>query len=195
MAMTTKTNGCVAVLLGFATLGTGCSSFKLKDTPTGFAEVDRDERGYAELRAKAGDDVGLRIVTFGNVRGGSLPYWSKDLVEKLGNRSYVLQGHAPARSANGVAGTRFDFTYDPPGEAGPKFYSVVLFTSDAYRVVIQMAGDQAKAQAHRAELDEVARTIRVRGCRTGSSICKGPQPSGLDSAPPSAPAAAPAAGG
>ena len=162
-----------------AVLTPGCGSFRLRDTPPGFAEFHRDDRGHAELRAKSGDNVGLRIVTFGNVRGGSLAYWSRDLVEKLGGRGYSLEGQSPARSANGVVGTRFDFHYVPPGDHGESFYSVVLFASDRYRVVIQLAGDRDQKAAHDEELDAVAAAIRVAGCRAGGKICKGPQPPAL----------------
>lgn len=187
MAMMTHTGIRTATLvIGVAAVAMGgCASFKLREAPSGFAEVHRDGSGLAELRAKAGDKVGLRVVSFGNVRGGSLAYWSQDLVDKLGARGYTLVRHAPARSANGVVGTRFDFDYSPPGaEDQTFFYSVVLFATDEYRVVIQMAGDHGRAVVHGPELDAVAAAIRVRGCRARSRICRGAQPSDL--APPPA---------
>ena len=101
-----------SLLLGRLGLGlgllvsTGCaSSFKLKDAPPGFIEVSSSKYdGDAELRMKAPDNVGLNITTFANYRGGTLPLWAEDMIKKLSDRGYVLQGQEAVKSGNGVEG-------------------------------------------------------------------------------------------
>ncbi len=161
----------LAVALVSALLG-GCASYKL-DPPTDFVEV----HAYSsEVRMKAQDNVGLNLRIFKNVRGGSLSFWGADLVDKLSDRGYVLRAQSPTRSANGVVGTRFDFDYTPQGKDTPKFYAAVLFVTDGYRFVLQLAGDKSRESAYSGRIDEIAGDIKVRGCKIASELCKGPQP-------------------
>lgn len=150
----------------------GCASYKLKP-PTDFVEV----HAYSsEVRMKAQDNVGLNLRIFKNVRGGSLSFWGADLVDKLSERGYQLVAQSPARSANGVVGTRFDFGYTPQGKDTPKFFVVVLFITDDYRFALQIAGDKSRESAYSGRIDDIASDIKVRGCNLGSELCKGPQP-------------------
>lgn len=166
----------LGLLIG-ATLLTGCASFKLKDPPPGFIEVSSsDWGGEAELRMKAPDNVGLNITTFSNFRGGKLPLWADDLVKKLGARGYELVRQTPVKSGNGVAGTRFDFAYTPPGTEERKFYTAVLFVTDEWRIVVQLGGQADLESAHAGDLDAIVRRIKIRGCKAGSDTCDGPQP-------------------
>ncbi len=165
--------------------GAGCRSFDL-EPPAGFAEVNAGKYG---ARMKAGDDVGLNLAVFDNVDGGTLQFWSVDLVKKLARRGYTLEGQQPARSKNGVMGTRFDFSYQPPGTEAHKFYSVVLFVSDANVVALQLAGEAALRSTYMSKVDGIASDTVVRGCRSWTRVCDGPQPDKL-TAPASAPAAA-----
>ncbi len=158
----------------------GCNSYRLKP-PDGFAEVDKDDYG---ARMKAGDDVGLSLKVFDNVRGGTLVFWSEDLVKKLGKRGYVLVGQHEVKSKNGVAGTRFDFAYTAPGSTAKKFYSALLFVSDENVVVVQLAGDDAKRAAYSGRIDEIASATAVRGCKSWTKICHGAQPGKLTSPAP-----------
>jgi hypothetical protein len=164
----------LAALLG------GCNKYRL-EPPDGFAEVDHDDYG---ARMKAGDDVGLALKVFDNVDGGTLVFWSEDLVKKLGKRGYVLVGQSEVKSKNGVAGTRFDFAYTPPGATAKKFYSALLFVSDANVVVVQIAGDDAKRAAHSPRIGEIASATAVRGCKSWTKVCQGPQPGKLTSPSP-----------
>jgi hypothetical protein len=160
---------------------TGCASFKLKDKPPGYIEVS-DYVGYknaADLRMKAPDNVGLSIKTFDNYEGGSLSLWSEDLIKKLGSRGYVLTGQKPVESANGVAGTRFDFRYTPHGAEDEKFYVAILFVTDAWRVVAQFAGTAELAAAHEKDVTALLGELKIRGCKLGEDTCKGPQPAQL----------------
>ncbi|MCA9635079.1 MAG: hypothetical protein KC420_03485, partial [Myxococcales bacterium] len=149
-----------------------CAPFKL-EPPDGFVEVHRYS---SEARMKAQDNVGLSLRVFKNVRGGTLGYWAADLVEKLGLRGYTLVSQTPARSRNGVVGTRFDFDYTAQGSDAPKFYTAVLFVTDERKFVLQVAGDKAKEAAYKARIDEIVGELKVRGCKVASKICKGPQP-------------------
>ena len=79
----------------------GCNAYRMK-TPSGFAEVDKSEDG---AHYKGANNVGLRVARFDNVKGGSLAFWSEDLVRKLGARGYTLAKQSPAKSANGLTGT------------------------------------------------------------------------------------------
>ncbi len=161
----------LAIALASALIS-GCASYKMKP-PTDFVEV----HAYSsEVRMKAQDNVGLNLRIFKNVRGGSLSFWGADLVDKLSERGYQLVAQAPARSANGVVGTRFDFGYTPQGKDTPKFYVVVLFITDEYRFVLQIAGDKSRESAYSGRIDDIASDIKVRGCKLGSKLCKGPQP-------------------
>ncbi|HET6584037.1 MAG TPA: hypothetical protein VFG69_11325 [Nannocystaceae bacterium] len=174
-----------SVLSFFALTGAaGCNAYRL-EPPKGFAEVDQERN---VLRMKSGDDVGLNLRVFPNVDGGTLDFWSADLVRKLGRRSYVLVGQSPARSKNRVAGTRFDFSYVVPGtESETKFYSVVLFVTDEHVFALQIAGDDELRARHLATLDAIARDTKVRGCKAWTDVCRGPQPGKLSTPPPTAP--------
>ncbi len=158
---------------------TACRSFKL-EPPEGFAQVDDDKYG---ARMKAGDDVGLNLRVFDNVEGGTLGFWSEDLVKKLGKRGYALVGQNAVTSRNGVVGTRFDFDYTPPGTTAKKFYAAVLFVSDANVVVVQLAGDEARRSHWAPKIDGIAGETIVRGCKLGKKTCRGPQPGKLTSPP------------
>jgi len=156
----------------------GCNAYRL-DPPAGFAQVHAGEHG---AHMKANDDVGLRINVFGNVKGGTLAFWSRDLVEKLGRRDYQLTGQSAVQSKNGVVGTRFDFSYTPVGkDEAPRFYTAVLFVTDQHRVVLQLAGKQEHQARYRGQLDGIVADLKVRGCKVASKICKGPQPDSLSS--------------
>jgi hypothetical protein len=178
-----------SIILGALALGTtACASFKLDEAPSGFAVVSSYESTSGYMRAKARDNVGLNIVTFHNVEGGTLAYWSGDLVEKLGRRGYQIVDQSPVRAKNGVVGTRFDFRYTPPAEEQEKFYTVVLYVSDEYRVVAQMGGNWEHRDDHGPHIQEVARDIKIKGCKVASKICKGAQPPALTTPSPTEPA-------
>ncbi|MFO7562383.1 MAG: hypothetical protein R6X02_07045 [Enhygromyxa sp.] len=165
-----------------ALLASGCASFKLKDPPPGFIEVSHSEwGGDAELRMKAPDNVGLNITTFSNQRGGTLPLWSTDMVKKLAGRGYTLERQTAVKSGNGVEGTRFDFSYTPRGSdnAEEKFYTAVLFVTDKWQVVVQLAGNESLAADHAGDVERIIKEIKVRGCKVGSKVCKAGQPQPL----------------
>jgi hypothetical protein len=159
----------------------GCNAYRL-EPPAGFAQVYADD--YS-AHMKTNNNVGLKLQVFDNVEGGTLTFWSRDMVEKLGKRGYTLVGQTPAETKNGVVGTRFDFTYTPVGDAEPpRFYTAVLFVSDKHKVVLQLAGlDSYKAQ-YTSELDGILGDLKVRGCKVKTKACKGPQPEKLSTPAP-----------
>lgn len=169
---------CVSVLAGAAA---GCNAYRLK-TPAGFAEVSHGDDG---AHYKGSENVGLRIATFDNVEGGTLAFWSEDLVRKLGARGYTLVAQSAVKSDNGLPGARFDFTYDPPGpEDEKRAYSAVLFVSDENIVVMQLAGTPEATTRYSGELGKIAAATKVRGCKPWTKICDGPQPGALATTPP-----------
>jgi hypothetical protein len=158
----------------------GCAAFAVKEPPPGFAVVSDD---HHNARMKSGDDVGINIIAFDNVEGGTLGFWSEDLVEKLGRRGYKLTRQTASRSKNGVVGTRFDFDYVPAtAEGEQKFYTAILFVSDKHRVVLQMAGEAALVDKYSGQADALAALLKVRGCR-GRDVCRGAQPPALETTP------------
>ena len=174
------------ILFATACLTTACATHKL-EPPSGFAQVDSDDYSTTMM---APDHVGLNVRVWDNVKGGSLAFWGEDLVNKLGARGYALKGQKPVESKNGVAGTRFDFDYTAP-DGVEKFYSAVLFTSDDYRVVLQVAGNAELGPRYLAKLDSIAGDTKVRGCKLVKSLCKSAQPAPLktpapEKAPPKA---------
>lgn len=173
-----RNHTCLLALLALA--APACASYKI-DPPTGFVEVSANDW---ETRMKAQDNVGLRVHRFDNVRGGSLGYWAADLVGKLGKRGYTLVGQAPATSKNRKQGTRFDFEYTAPMTGEAKFYTVVLFVTDKYKITLELAGDKEHGPAYQARIGELTRELKVRGCKAGSKICGGPQPPKLQSPQP-----------
>lgn len=165
-----------------ALLSSGCGTHRI-DPPTGFAQVEKDEYGTTMI---APDHVGLKVKAWDNVKGGSLGFWGEDLVNKLGTRGYALQKQSAVKSKNNVAGTRFDFAYTAP-DGAEKFYAAVLFTSDDYRVVLQVAGDAKLAPRYLSNLDSIAGQTVVRGCKIRNSLCKSPQPGKLSTPARNAP--------
>lgn len=163
----------LACLSLLAALGACAAPYKLKDPPAGLVSVE-SWRGYD--RMKGGDDVGVNISSFDNYAGGSLAIWSDDLVRKLGRRDYTLVRQTPVKSANGVAGTRFDFDYVSPADDAPKFYTAILFVTDAWRVVVQVAGDREHRGAYEPKTEAILDEIKVRGCKLGTKVCRGDQP-------------------
>ncbi len=172
------------IILAIACLSTACATHKL-EPPQGFAQVSADKYSTTMIAA---DHVGLNVRVWENVKGGSLAFWSEDLVSKLGARGYGLTNQAAVKSKNGVAGTRFDFDYTAP-DGTDKFYSAVLFTSDEYRVVIQVAGNAELGSRYQAQLNGIASATKVRGCKLLKSLCKSPQPRPLPKVEPKAAAA------
>lgn len=168
----------VGLTVGLGLLVTACAPFKLKETPPGYAQVTAYS-GMAHY--KAGDDVGAKVHSYQNVKGGTLAYWSEDLVDKLSMRGYTLVAQSPVQSQNGVDGMRFDFDYVPPGdESKLKFYTVVLFATDAHRVVIELAGDMQARERHDAEAEMIASSLKVRGCNSKKeTVCGTPPPADL----------------
>lgn len=165
----------------------GCaSSFVLKETPPSFIEVEFDDwAGEAELRMKAPDNVGINITTEDNFRGGTLVLWAEDLVRKLSERGYLLMRQEEVRSKNGVPGTRFDFSYTPPGgEEQARFYTAILFVTDEWRVIAQIAGLASLEADHQQDIEKVLREIKITGCKSKTDVCKSPQPRRFETAQP-----------
>ncbi len=157
-------------------LSAGCNAYRL-EPPPGFAQVYADDYG---AHMKANNDVGLKIRVFDNVEGGTLAFWSRDMVEKLGKRDYHLVSQSETKTKNGVVGTRFDFSYTPVGEdEPPRFYTAVLFVSDEHIVVLQLAGLATYEAQYTAEIDGILSELKVRGCKVRTKACKGPQPERL----------------
>jgi hypothetical protein len=162
-------------------LAAGCNAYRL-EPPAGFAEVFAYD---TDAHMKTNNNVGLRIRVFDNVKGGTLTFWSRDMVEKFGRRGYTLVNQIPAKSKNGVVGTRFDFSYTPVGDGEPpRFYTAVLFVSDKYIVVLQLAGLETYKTQYTAELDGILGDLKVRGCTVRTKACKGPQPERLSTPAP-----------
>ncbi len=157
-----------------------CAAYKI-DPPSGFVEVTATDW---ETRMKAQDNVGLRVIRSENFRGGTLGYWAADLVNKLGKRGYTLVNQAPATTKNRREGTRFDFDYTHPMNGKPKFYSVVLFVTDKYKVTMELAGDKELGGTYQGQIGSLTRELKVRGCKAGSKICRSPQPPRLQSPKP-----------
>ena len=181
--MTIRNSMIYALLAGLCLSSAACSSFKLKNTPPGFIEVSSsnwDNEG--QLRMKAPDNVGINVTTESNFRGGTLVLWAEDMISKLSERGYVLQRQEEVKSKNGVPGTRFDFSYQPPGEEQARFYTAVLFVSDEWRVIVQVAGLASLEAEHQDDLQQLIREIKVSGCKLGSKVCKSPQPRRFETA-------------
>ncbi|MBL4686800.1 MAG: hypothetical protein JKY37_19540 [Nannocystaceae bacterium] len=162
----------MALVIG--ALGSGCSS-RLYDLqpPPGFATVEDDWRS---TRLKAADNVGMSMSVFDNVKGGSLRFWGADLQNKLKSRDYALVETKSTVSGDGVVGTRFDFDYTPPGSEASKFLVVVLFVTDDYRFVLQLAGRKELRVQYAASLPATVADLRLSGCGRQSSLCEGGDP-------------------
>lgn len=167
--------GVLAGLTVFTVVSAGCAGkpYKLKEPPSGLVSV---ESYYGHDRMKGGDDVGVNITSFNNFEGGSLAYWADDMVRKLGRRDYVLRSQRPVTSGNGHEGTRFDFDYTTPADGEAKFFTAILFVTDEWRVVVQVAGDAAHRGAYEGRTAELLEDLDIKGCKIGSKICDAGQP-------------------
>ena len=167
--------------------GSGCSQPLQYEAPSGFAIANQDWRS---AHYKASDNVGLKLLVFDNVEGGTLEYWGQDLTRKLLARGYTLEGQSALRADNKVVGTRFDFGLDHGGGRGDghgderpsQFLVVSLYVTDDYRYVAQLAGDQALFARYDARVAQLLAGLRPKGCRVRSTICRGSQPPPLASA-------------
>jgi hypothetical protein len=163
-------NGRLRTVLALGILGgTGCHTYAL-ETPEGFVEVTRSD---SSLRLKGQDGTGLHVRTFDNPEGGTLAYWSLDLVRKLQRRAYKLEDARALESKNGVAGVQLQFSYRSVPSGDDKSYGVALFVSDAHRLVVQLAGPAEYDATYRDQLASIAAEIEVRGCKLGSKVCDG----------------------
>lgn len=149
----------LALMIG---LGSGCLSTLRYEAPKGFALANRDWRS---AHYKASDNVGLKVLVFDNVEGGTLAYWSEDLVRKLQAREYTLKERAAVQTGNGVAGTRFELVVEG------QFLVVNLFVTDDFIYVAQVAGDERLLGRYRGL--EVGEGLRARGCKGRESVCRG----------------------
>jgi hypothetical protein len=160
----------VAAFSAISAIQAGCGRILEYEAPPGFAAADHDWRS---AHYKASDNVGLKLLVFDNVDGGTLDYWAADLTRKLEGRGYVLGKQAPLTSSNRVAGTRADFVLDrQDGETAPQFLVVSLFVTDKYRYVAQIAGAQSHYAMYDARVPELLGDLRPKGCRARSKICK-----------------------
>jgi hypothetical protein len=157
---------CVGALALSTLFASACAApFKVTEVPDGFVEVDASDYN---ARYKALDNVGMRVHAFDNHKGGTLEYWSEDLTNKLAERGYTKTGEGKTKSGNGVDGQVLHFDYSPPGQKDAegnelqKFYSVVLFVTEDYRVVLETAGDVGYAGDYRNRIDAVAATLKIR---------------------------------
>lgn len=167
-------------LLGALLVG-GCSHPLQYEAPPGFAVATQDWRS---AHYKASDNVGLKLLVFDNVEGGTLEYWGQDLARKLRARGYTLEDQSPLQSQNKVSGTRFDFDLDrQDGETGPQFLVVSLYVTDDYRYVAQLAGDEALFSRYDGRVEALLQGLRPRGCRARSEVCRGPQPARMVESP------------
>jgi hypothetical protein len=157
------------------TLAAGCSGPLHFEAPRGFAEADRDWRS---IHYKASDNVGLKLLLFDNVEGGTLDYWGADLVRKLSARGYALRDQSALRSGNDVVGTRFDFAFARDDEP-PQFLVVNLFVTDEFLYVAQLAGEAPLLPRYDARITEIAAALLAKGCLARSDVCNGPQPPAL----------------
>ncbi|MEM9456418.1 MAG: hypothetical protein AAGF11_19715 [Myxococcota bacterium] len=166
--------------------GSGCSQPLQYESPPGFAIA---EQSWRSAHYKASDNVGLKLLVFDNVEGGTLEYWGQDLTHKLRARGYTLEGQSPLRAENKVVGTRFDFGLAHGDDHGnedkpPQFLVVSLYVTDDYRYVAQLAGDQALFARYDDRVDQLLAGLRPKGCRVRSTICRGSQPPPLAYATP-----------
>lgn len=156
------------VLGSLLLLASGCFTTLRYEAPEGFALANRDWRS---AHYKTSDNVGLKVLVFDNVEGGTLEYWSTDLVRKLTARHYTLRGQAPVKSGNGRPGTRFEFVLEEPGES-PKFLVVHLLVTDDFIYVAQVAGEADLLPRVRALGPALVAGLEVRGCKTRDSVCR-----------------------
>jgi hypothetical protein len=167
MAMRERARSTVAMLGLTATLG-GCRPALSLDAPTGFAAA---ETTWRSVHFKASDNVGLKLLLFDNVEGGTLEYWGRDLEHKLTARGYVLASRSTLVAPNSIRGTRFDFQLATDDDDDPMFLVVGLFVTDDYRYVAQIAGTRARYAEYDARVPEILGELRPRGCRPRSKIC------------------------
>jgi hypothetical protein len=172
----------LATTIAALTLAGGCASKNALSW-----QDDRPPHGYVHangqidetlpvVRYKGSHARGLKIHSFDNPAGGDQAFWSAELVEKLQARGYVLQRQSPIRSGNDVAGTRLDFSYQGvvhPDEPAPQvsYYTALLFVTDEFRVVVQLAGPATEQERARAEIPAILQGIKIGGCKRRQSIC------------------------
>ncbi len=154
---------------------TACGAPLRYHAPRGFAEATHDWRS---AHYKASDNVGLKVLVFDNVEGGTLDYWGEDLVRKLKGRGYALRSQSAVTARNDVSGTRFDFVLKPD-DAAPQFLIVNVFVTDDYLYVAQIAGDATLLPRYGRRVPEIVAELHPLGCRPRSAVCRGPQPRAL----------------
>ena len=144
-----------------AMLAGGCGKLIRYEAPDGFAAAEGDWRS---AHYKGNDNVGLKLLVFDNVEGGTLEFWGADLVPKLQARGYELRSQHAVTSGNRVPGIRYDFALrEAYGFPEPQFLVVALFVTDKYRYVAQLAGAQRHLPAYDPKVPAILAGLRPRG--------------------------------
>lgn len=154
----------LALLVGTS----ACSEAMIEfEPPRGFAYADGDWR---VTHYKGANNVGLKILAFENVQGGTLGYWSGDLERKLIARGYTLRSSSEVRGDRRIRGRRWDFEIELDGE--PNFLVIGLFVTDDYRYVVQLAGAREHYPVQSEAVPEILAGLELHGCHLRNSICR-----------------------
>jgi len=126
------------IVLALALLVPACASFHV-NTPTGFAELEDDER--YDYRATNADGVVIGVRAVRNEPRANLEFWGRVVDERLRRQGYVPEGNPePIRSADGLAGVMFRYGCTVGGREHR--YQVAVFVRTKKVFVLEAGGDR-----------------------------------------------------
>lgn len=138
------------VLACAATLLTACGHHFDAVTPSGFVELEHQQR--YDYRATSADGLVIGVRELDNEPKGELGFWARAVENQLRNRGgYALLDTRDVKSKDGIAGKELRFGHDE-GKT-PHLYFVTVFVTPKRIEVLEIGGTKELMTANAAVTD------------------------------------------
>lgn len=147
-----------ALLLFTAALVPACGHHFEAMTPSGFVELEHQER--YDYRATSADGLVIAVRELDNDPKGELAFWSRAVENQLRSRGgYALLDTRDVKSKDGIAGKQFRFGHDE-GKT-PHLYSVTVFVTPKRIEVLEIGGTKELMTSNAAVSDQTVANFVV----------------------------------
>ncbi len=150
-----------STFLLFALLATSCARPFIANTPSGFAELEHQQRVNFDYRATHPDGLVTSVRVIANEPQGSLAFWSRAIENQLRDgRGYSMLGKKAVTSLDGTAGEQLQFGHDEAQK--PHLYTLTLFVDQDDIFIVEQGGEKELYEKHRSELDTAVASFSIR---------------------------------